>query len=129
MASSNRWWRVSRASPQLWLGLAPEGTRKPVHGWRSGFWHIARAAGVPILPIAFDYPSRTITIGALFQPTADLAADLAALRALLCAVSGPASGREWLSVETVLPLTASPLASFARPPTTSPPQSPTPAPH
>lgn len=81
-----------RASPQLWLGLAPEGTRKPVHGWRSGFWHIARAAGVPILPIAFDYPSRTITIGALFPPTADLAADLAALRAFYAPFRGRRRG-------------------------------------
>ena len=77
-----------RANPQLWLGLAPEGTRKQVREWRSGFWHIARAAGVPILPIAFDYPSRTITVGALFEPGADLARDLAALRAFYAPYRG-----------------------------------------
>jgi 1-acyl-sn-glycerol-3-phosphate acyltransferase len=77
-----------RASPQLWLGIAPEGTRKHVHAWKSGFWHIARAAEVPILPAAFDYPSRTITIGPLFQPSADLHADLAALRAFYAPFRG-----------------------------------------
>jgi 1-acyl-sn-glycerol-3-phosphate acyltransferase len=69
------------ANPRLWLGIAPEGTRKRVTKWKNGFWHIARAAGVPILPVYFDYPSRTIGIGALFETTADLAADVAALRA------------------------------------------------
>lgn len=70
-----------RASPRLWLGIAPEGTRRPVAKWRSGFWHIARAAGVPILPVYFDYPSRTIGIGPLFRPGEDMDADLAALKA------------------------------------------------
>lgn len=75
-------------SRQLWLGLAPEGTRKPVREWRTGFWHIARAAGVPILPIAFDYPSRSIVIGQPFQPSADLAADLVELHAFYAPFRG-----------------------------------------
>lgn len=69
------------ASEKLWLGITPEGTRKRVARWKNGFWHIARAAGVPILPIYFDYPSRTIGIGALFETSADLDADVARLRA------------------------------------------------
>lgn len=70
-----------RSSPRLWVGIAPEGTRKRVGQWKTGFWHIARAAEVPILPVAFDYPTKTITIGALFHPGTDLAADLASLQA------------------------------------------------
>lgn len=70
-----------QVSPRLWLGIAPEGTRKRVERWKSGFWHIAHAARVPILPVYFDYPSRTIGIGPLFRPGDDLDADLAALRA------------------------------------------------
>ena len=66
---------------RLWLGITPEGTRKRVDKWKNGFWHIARSAGVPILPVYFDYPSRTIGIGAPFEPGGDLDADLAALRA------------------------------------------------
>jgi 1-acyl-sn-glycerol-3-phosphate acyltransferase len=69
------------AVDRLWLGITPEGTRKRVAKWKNGFWHIAREAGVPILPVYFDYPSRTIGIGPLFEPGADLAADLATLRA------------------------------------------------
>ena len=69
------------ARERLWLGIAPEGTRKQVTKWKNGFWHIARNAGVPILPIYFDYPSRTIGLGPLFEPGDDIAADLAALHA------------------------------------------------
>jgi len=69
------------ASERLWLGIAPEGTRKHVTKWKNGFWHIARAAQVPILPVYFDYPTRTVGLGPVFEPTADLAGDLARLRA------------------------------------------------
>ncbi|HET8897751.1 MAG TPA: lysophospholipid acyltransferase family protein [Rhodanobacteraceae bacterium] len=64
----------------LWLGLAPEGTRKPVTRWKSGFWHIARAADVPIFPIAFNYPDRSIRLGPLFKTSADMDADITRLR-------------------------------------------------
>ena len=67
------------------LAISPEGTRRKVERWKSGFWRIARAAGAPILPVAFDYRSRTVILGALFAPTADYAADLAALQRLFSA--------------------------------------------
>ncbi len=81
-----------RDKPQLWLGIAPEGTRRRVTKWRSGFWQIARAADVPILPVAFDYPTKTITIGPVFAPSADLAADLVALRAYYAPFRGKHRG-------------------------------------
>lgn len=65
---------------RLWLLLAPEGTRRPVRRWRSGFWHIARQAGVPIVCAWFHYPERRIGVGQVFWPSADLEADLTALR-------------------------------------------------
>jgi 1-acyl-sn-glycerol-3-phosphate acyltransferase len=65
---------------RLWFALAPEGTRKKVHKWKSGFWHIARAAGVPILPAYFHYPEKTIGFGPLIYPSDDLAADMAKIR-------------------------------------------------
>ena len=69
------------SSERLWLGIAPEGTRKHVTKWKNGFWHIAQKAGVPVLPVYFDYPTRTIGLGPLFEPTGNLPADVAALRA------------------------------------------------
>ena len=65
---------------RFWLAVAPEGTRKKVNKWKSGFWHIARAANVPILPIYFHYPEKTIGFGPLLYPTADGDADMARIR-------------------------------------------------
>jgi 1-acyl-sn-glycerol-3-phosphate acyltransferase len=64
----------------VFLAVAPEGTRRKVERWKSGFWRIARAAGVPILPVAFDYRTRAVVFGEPYMPTADYAADLAALQ-------------------------------------------------
>ena len=69
-----------RGSERFWYGLAPEGTRKPVERWKTGFWKIARAAGVPVLRMYFHYPERLIGFGPLFHPSADLDADMAELR-------------------------------------------------
>jgi 1-acyl-sn-glycerol-3-phosphate acyltransferase len=65
---------------QMLLAIAPEGTRKPVTRWRTGFYHIARGARVPILPVALDWQTRTIRIGELFSPSGDLEVDLQVLR-------------------------------------------------
>jgi 1-acyl-sn-glycerol-3-phosphate acyltransferase len=70
-----------RRREQFWLGIAPEGTRKPVQRWKSGFWHIAHDAGVPIFPVAFHYPDKAIHLGPLFETSADMDADLARVRA------------------------------------------------
>jgi 1-acyl-sn-glycerol-3-phosphate acyltransferase len=71
-----------RARPQWVLGLAPEGTRRRVDHWKSGFHRIAVGAGVPIVPVWIDYQAREVGIGAPFTPGANEAADVAALRAL-----------------------------------------------
>jgi len=72
--------REFETRPRFWFALAPEGTRKKVIKWKSGFWHIAREAGVPILPVYFHYPEKTIGLGPLFHPSADLDADMARMR-------------------------------------------------
>lgn len=68
-----------RTSEKLWLFLAPEGTRKPVPKWRTGFWHIAQEAGLPILLLHVDFAQRCIAIGPLFYPTGDKERDLQSL--------------------------------------------------
>ena len=61
---------------QLWLALAPEGTRSYTDKWKTGFYHIAVGAGVPILPIAMDYKTKQIRFMPLFYPTGDYDTDL-----------------------------------------------------
>lgn len=65
----------------LLLAVAPEGTRRPVDRWKSGFHRIAVAAGVPIVPGYFDNRRKVVGFGAPFYPTGDAEADIAALRA------------------------------------------------
>ncbi|HEX7940128.1 MAG TPA: lysophospholipid acyltransferase family protein [Gemmatimonadaceae bacterium] len=73
---------------RLVLAVAPEGTRKKVERWKSGFYHIARAAGIPIIPVALDWEQRTIRILPAFDTTGNLDADIAALRRLFDGVKG-----------------------------------------
>lgn len=68
------------SADRLWFGLAPEGTRRLVERWKPGFWKIARAAGVPVLPAYFHYPDKVIGIGPPFELTGDMDADLARIR-------------------------------------------------
>lgn len=77
---------------QMWLGITPEGTRKPVTRWKSGFLRIAHAARIPIQPIFIDYPTKTFTVGPLMHATGDMAADMTAIRALFAGYRGKHRG-------------------------------------
>ena len=87
---------VNRASPQglvaqlneilrgyerIVLGVTPEGTRRPVTEWKTGFYHIARATGLPIAPVYFDNAARTIGFFPVLIPSGDADREIAALRA------------------------------------------------
>jgi 1-acyl-sn-glycerol-3-phosphate acyltransferase len=50
------------------LVITPEGTRSPVSTWKSGFFYIAKAAKVPIVPVALDFQNKHIIVGKPFQP-------------------------------------------------------------
>jgi 1-acyl-sn-glycerol-3-phosphate acyltransferase len=70
-----------RNRPHLILVVTPDGTRKKLPKWRTGFWYVARGAGVPIMPIAFDYSAKLFRFRPLFYPTGERDADFEALRA------------------------------------------------
>jgi 1-acyl-sn-glycerol-3-phosphate acyltransferase len=70
------------------LGIAPQGTRKRGTPWRSGFYNIALAAKVPILPAAFDFGRKSMRLFPLFEPSGDYEVDLAQLHALYRDVRG-----------------------------------------
>jgi len=71
-----------QAAPAFVLALAPEGTRRRTVGWKTGFYRIAVAARVPILPVAFDWSTRTVFLRTPYQTTGDASADIARLRAM-----------------------------------------------
>lgn len=62
------------------VAIFPEGTRKRVSVWKTGFYHIAVKAGVPIQPGVLDYTTKAFHFGPLFYPTGDYEKDLAALK-------------------------------------------------
>ncbi|MCH7305876.1 1-acyl-sn-glycerol-3-phosphate acyltransferase [Acinetobacter higginsii] len=61
---------------KIWIGMAPEGTRKKAEKMKSGFYHIAHAAGIPIVMFAFDYDHKTIYCLGAFTPTGHYQQDL-----------------------------------------------------
>lgn len=61
---------------ELALVISPEGTRKSDGKWRSGFYHIARAANVPIVPAFADNARRIISFGPPLMPTGNYGEDL-----------------------------------------------------
>jgi hypothetical protein len=65
-----------RQSDNLYLLIPPEGTRSKSTHWRTGFYHIAREAGVPILLGYLDYPNKKGGFGEVFSPSGDLRADM-----------------------------------------------------
>jgi len=51
------------------FALSPEGTRSKVDKWKPGFHRIAKAAGVPVLPVALDFRLKEVHFGEPFQVT------------------------------------------------------------
>jgi 1-acyl-sn-glycerol-3-phosphate acyltransferase len=73
---------VIQRSERIIAVLAPEGTRKAMSRWRTGFYWIAHKAGVPIVPVAFDYSTREVRVFPPFTTTGDVDRDLPQLTAL-----------------------------------------------
>lgn len=75
-------------SERFILALAPEGTRHGAKRFRSGFLHIARGAGVPILLAALDYEARRVRLGPLLVAGPDLERDRERIQAHFASVKG-----------------------------------------
>lgn len=64
------------AEERMILAVPPEGTRSAVREWKTGFYHIARAAGVPLILSVLDYGSKTVRLAAVITPSGNYEADL-----------------------------------------------------
>lgn len=73
---------------QMCLLVPPEGTRSKVKEWKSGFYHIAVAAKVPIVLSALDYGTKSGGIIGVFHPTGDYEADLPKIMAFYADMKG-----------------------------------------
>lgn len=61
---------------ELILALYPEGTTYKAKKWKTGFWHIARGAGVPIQLLAVDYKKRASVFGPVIELSDNIESDL-----------------------------------------------------
>jgi 1-acyl-sn-glycerol-3-phosphate acyltransferase len=68
------------AADDLVVVIPPEGTREAVQKWKSGFYHIAVGAGVPITFAVMDYAKKTVSLPATLWPSGDYLADLAIIQ-------------------------------------------------
>ncbi len=63
-------------SERLLLAIAPEGTRRKVGKWKTGFWYIATEAGVPVQLVSFDYEKRITECGPVIELSDDIDVDM-----------------------------------------------------
>lgn len=70
-----------RSEDKLLIVIAPEGTRKSVSEWKSGFYHIAHGAEIPLVLGFIDYPNKHGGIGPVFQTSGDYEKDLKEIKA------------------------------------------------
>lgn len=70
----------AKTDPGFQLVLTPEGTRKSVTYWKSGFYRLGIASGLPVVLVAPDGPTKTVSFGPTFHLTGDVAADMDRIR-------------------------------------------------
>lgn len=69
-----------KEADEMGLAIPPEGTRSKRDYWKSGFYFVASAAGVPILLSYLDFKRKVGGLGPMFHPTGDVVADMGAIR-------------------------------------------------
>lgn len=71
-----------RRRPWMWVAITPEGTRSRTGYWKSGFYHLALAADVPVGLAFLDFGRKVVGLNRYLRMTGDPDADLAAIRAV-----------------------------------------------
>lgn len=77
-----------RGEERVFLTIAPSGTRSRRDHWKSGFYHIAREADVPLLLAFMDYSKKRGGLGPVFKPSGDIVADMNVIRAFYEGIRG-----------------------------------------
>jgi 1-acyl-sn-glycerol-3-phosphate acyltransferase len=80
--------RLFELEDEFRLALAPEGTRKKVDLWRTGFYYIAKAANVPIIMFTLDFKNKQNHVSEPFYPTDNMEKDFDFMRSFFEGVEG-----------------------------------------
>ncbi len=73
---------------ELILLIPPEGTRKYVKDWKTGFYRVATGAGVPIVLAFLNYSTKTAGLKAVFYPTGAYEKDVEAIKSYYQGIKG-----------------------------------------
>ncbi len=87
------------ARERLAVIVAPEGTRGKVTHWKTGFYHMAHGAGVPIALAYLDFARKRGGIGRMFVTTGDIVADMAEIQQFYSGITG--KNRDQFDASTV----------------------------
>ncbi len=79
---------IFNSREQFRLGLSPEGTRKKVEKWKTGFYYIAKGAGVPVVMATLDFGKKQIKISEPYHPTDDKEKDFEYFHSFFDGVQG-----------------------------------------
>ena len=91
--------KVSNESEKFILTIAPEGTRHHVQGWKRGFYHIAKSAGIPMVMAIVDGRHKTVRIGQVFHPTEDMEADIKSIQEIFAGIVGIHPRRKYITLQ------------------------------
>jgi 1-acyl-sn-glycerol-3-phosphate acyltransferase len=72
---------------RLVMVVPPSGTRARVMYWKTGFYHIAKGAGVPIVLGFLDYGRKRGGVGPTIMPTGDIESDMNEIRAFYSGIT------------------------------------------
>ena len=79
---------IFNSKEEFRLGLSPEGTRKKVAKWKTGFYYIAKGANVPIVMATLDFGKKQIKISKGYTTTENMEADFKYFHAFFSKVQG-----------------------------------------
>lgn len=80
--------QIFNSKDEFRLGLSPEGTRKKVEKWKTGFYYIAKGANVPIVMATLDFEKKQVKISEPYYTTDDIEQDFKYFHAFYKDVKG-----------------------------------------
>lgn len=70
------------------IAITPEGTRSYSPKWKTGFYHIARQLQIPVIMVAFDYPSKTVRVETPMMLTGDIDREIESMQSYYRTIKG-----------------------------------------
>ncbi|OSY89335.1 acyltransferase [Tenacibaculum holothuriorum] len=80
--------KVFDSKDEFRLALSPEGTRQKVDKWKTGFYYIAKGAGVPIVMFTLDFGRKQVAVSEPFYPTDNMEKDIETIKSFYNGVVG-----------------------------------------